>query len=82
MPTGEDMFKFHGYSGPCPAPPKPKASAPNEETERRRFEAFVTQSPFTRSVTRFDAEAAWPGSYRDLAVDLAWQSWRHRAGSD
>lgn len=27
MPPGETMFKFHGYSGPCPKPPlvyKPK----------------------------------------------------------
>lgn len=21
MPEGETMFKFHGYSGPCPKPP-------------------------------------------------------------
>ena len=21
MPQGEEMFKFHGYSGPCPKPP-------------------------------------------------------------
>lgn len=21
MPKGEEMFKFHGYSGPCPKPP-------------------------------------------------------------
>lgn len=24
MPEGEEMFKFHGYSGPCPKPPLPK----------------------------------------------------------
>ena len=24
MPPGEEMFKFHGYSGPCPKPPLPK----------------------------------------------------------
>ena len=24
MPLGETMFKFHGYSGPCPKPPLPK----------------------------------------------------------
>jgi hypothetical protein len=24
MPEGEGMFKFHGYSGPCPKPPKPQ----------------------------------------------------------
>lgn len=23
MPPGEEMFKMHGYSGPCPKPPKP-----------------------------------------------------------
>lgn len=22
MPAGEEMFKFHGYSGPCPKPPQ------------------------------------------------------------
>lgn len=21
MPEGEEMFKYHGYSGPCPKPP-------------------------------------------------------------
>lgn len=25
MPPGEQMFKFHGYSGPCPKPPLPQA---------------------------------------------------------
>lgn len=24
MPPGEEMFKYHGYSGPCPKPPKKK----------------------------------------------------------
>jgi hypothetical protein len=24
MPKGEEMFKYHGYSGPCPKPPIPK----------------------------------------------------------
>jgi hypothetical protein len=23
MPEGEQMFKYHGYSGPCPKPPLP-----------------------------------------------------------
>lgn len=26
MPPGEEMFNFHGYSGPCPKPPLPKPS--------------------------------------------------------
>lgn len=24
MPEGEEMFKFHGFSGPCPKPPLPQ----------------------------------------------------------
>lgn len=24
MPAGEEMFQFHGYSGPCPKPPLSK----------------------------------------------------------
>lgn len=26
MPEGEQMFKFHGYSGDCPKPPLPRLS--------------------------------------------------------
>jgi hypothetical protein len=27
MPAGEEMFKFHGYSGNCPKPPLPRPAA-------------------------------------------------------
>lgn len=30
MPTGEEMFRIHGYSGPCPAPPLPKPTLMGE----------------------------------------------------
>lgn len=26
MSPGEEMFNFHGYSGPCPKPPLPRAT--------------------------------------------------------
>jgi len=26
MPEGEESFKYHGYSGPCPKPPLPKST--------------------------------------------------------
>lgn len=35
MPAGEDMFKFHGYSGPCPKPPLPADNSAHLEGERR-----------------------------------------------
>lgn len=33
MPAGEEMFKFHGYSGPCPKPPLPpkRQAEPHED---------------------------------------------------
>ena len=37
MPPGEEMFKYHGYSGPCPKLPLPRDSgattAPHNEAE-------------------------------------------------
>jgi hypothetical protein len=27
MPAGEEVFKYHGLSGPCPKPPLPKVRA-------------------------------------------------------
>ena len=32
MPVGEEMFKFHGYSGPCPKPPLPREPANSYES--------------------------------------------------
>lgn len=32
MPPGEEMFKFHGLSGPCPKPPLP-APEPSPEAQ-------------------------------------------------
>lgn len=29
MPEGEEMFRFHGYSGPCPAPPAEPPADPS-----------------------------------------------------
>jgi hypothetical protein len=34
MPPGEQMFKFHGYSGPCPKEQKPDPGyKPNDATQ-------------------------------------------------
>lgn len=30
MPQGEEMFKYHGYSGQCPKPPLPKKTVLTE----------------------------------------------------
>lgn len=35
MPPGEDTFKYHGFSGPCPKPPLP--TAPREPPKPTRL---------------------------------------------
>lgn len=47
MPQGETMFKFHGYSGPCPRPPllKPHQQRVVEEYEQL-FDRTVKLSHF------------------------------------
>ena len=43
---------------------------------RESFEAFISAPPFEMPIERFDDRSAWPGSYTELEVDLAWQAWQ------
>jgi hypothetical protein len=40
MPEGEQMFKYHGYSGPCPKPPLPRP-APEPSAKDRAFDLMM-----------------------------------------
>lgn len=42
---------------------------------RAAFEAWISATPFEREVERFGEGSAWPGNYREIDVDLAWQAW-------
>jgi hypothetical protein len=53
-----------------------------EAQEREAFEEVISDSPYERELDRFPDDAtkyAWPGSYRDSGVDLAWCAWQARA---
>ncbi len=43
---------------------------------REEFEKWISSPPFERGITRMHEKSAWPGSYRPLDVDLAWQAWQ------
>lgn len=47
--------------------------------QREEFEQWITAPPYERDAARFandETEFAWPGQYKDIAVELAWQAWR------
>jgi hypothetical protein len=49
---------------------------------RQRFEKWITSPPFEKRIARFaddPEQAAWPGSYRQIEVELAWQAWQEAA---
>jgi hypothetical protein len=59
-----------------------EASEMTEAQERIAFEAEIGGPPFEKSVDRYPDDHqrfAWPGNYRDIEVDLAWNIWRARA---
>lgn len=43
---------------------------------RAQFEAFISSPPYEREIDRFEDNdtTAWPGSYKDIAVELAWDA--------
>lgn len=49
MPPGEQMFKYHGYSGNCPKPPLPSKPQPSELTDRLRELAGDPGNPMPNS---------------------------------
>lgn len=41
MPEGEEMFKYHGYSGPCPAPALPAELTGAERLMTRIYDTLA-----------------------------------------
>lgn len=66
MPEGETMFKFHGFSGPCPAPPLPRPAAIKRQTSYERALARLAA---------LEAELADERKWRDewQATALRWK---------
>jgi hypothetical protein len=67
MPAGEEMFKFHGYSGPCPQPPLQPAWLARVHAERDELESRMGRlRNFIENTTDF------------LKLDYANQNLLHR----
>lgn len=49
------------------------------ETERMAFEAEASAPPYEKNLARWPDDQknfAWPGQYKDIAVEFAWEMWQ------
>lgn len=71
MPEGETMFKFHGYSGPCPKPPLQKTEVVAEYVFRDMkdgelwLDVRVNRQPYMQ-IGPFDTAAERQRTHDDL----------------
>lgn len=52
MPAGEEMFKFHGYSGPCPKPPLIRGTPADELAEVKALLREIVSAYPQRKIMR------------------------------
>lgn len=46
---------------------------------REQFEQWIADPPYEKCIDRFPDDPknyCWPGNYRDITVQLAWDAWR------
>ncbi len=51
---------------------------------RRSFEDWIGGPPYERDLYRWpmdETKHAWPGQYKDIAVQLAWEAWCEAANA-
>lgn len=55
------------------------------DEERHAFEKWISKPPFEHDIARWPKDErrySWPGLYRDLRVQLAWESWKKARGDN
>ena len=87
MPPGEEMFKYHGYSGPCPKPPLPAASAPaGPPTQPETLASLRAELETLRSVIRWELETIAAQPSDRILPGFHFRAWlaelRRRAGME
>lgn len=88
MPIGEEMFKFHGFSGPCPKPPMSRIAQKavieyslRESRDGKWYILIEIDRSKTRKLGPFKGERDAQAAYDDLlsmmrntgAIDVAQQ---------
>ena len=74
MPEGETMFKFHGYSGPCPKPPLLQPHQRRVLDEKTELDKKATAlSEFIGTSPTFDTLDHAEQERLKVQNDLMWQ---------
>ena len=64
--------------------PTTTMSKPRETASRQSFESWISAPPYEHEVLRYpddETKHAWPGQYRSIAVQTAWEAWREATES-
>ena len=77
MPQGEEMFKFHGYSGPCPAPPLPRKPSEVEQLRAELAAARAEVETLTRDRDGWERRTKELGSVVIRAWALLRDWWQY-----
>lgn len=59
MPVGEEMFKFHGYSGKCPTRPLPKPGRTQEQI-RQQAEQLIKDAEAAGMIVTIELKPLQP----------------------
>lgn len=78
MPVGEEMFNFHGYSGPCPKPPLPDTPFASEPTELAYQKARSLNVSMSRDQFREILQVFMTADDRSRREYEQWKSNRER----
>lgn len=57
----------------------PASFAASAGSARLAFETWITSPPYERDADRWPVDEeryAWPGQYRDITVQVAWEAWQ------
>ena len=83
MPKGEEMFKFHGYSGPCPGPrTRPMGGVPEviELHGEKWVRIDVVQEREQRLAAAEDEVQVWKDKCGEVAAELAVMRLKYEGG--
>lgn len=71
MPAGEEMFNYHGYSGPCPKPPLPRDPRDVKKMDRSKLEA-IARAALALSTKMVDTEEEVDDDRSSFVVEKEW----------